>query len=36
MPIVPNLRSRLEKLEAVLAPAARVFVCFVTVEFTFA
>jgi hypothetical protein len=26
MPIAPNLRSRLEKLESVLAPAARVFI----------
>jgi hypothetical protein len=26
MPIAPNLRSRLEKLEAVLAPAASVFI----------
>jgi hypothetical protein len=26
MPIAPNLRSRLEKLEAVLAPEARVFI----------
>jgi hypothetical protein len=26
MPIAPNLRSRLEKLEAAIAPAARVFI----------
>jgi hypothetical protein len=28
MPTVPNLRSRLDRLEAQLAPAARVVVCF--------
>jgi hypothetical protein len=26
MPIAPNLRSRLEKLESVFAPVARVFI----------